>query len=401
MTESTYGERLLERARDIVSEAIAGGDVAEGSRTLADALVAADEGIRALSDNAGHEADRDGFARSFMSLLLDNDSQPPALQLTRDELDPPIHLLAAFFLASSDVQSEANRVLRLIEDKFGGGRFSQAVLLLQLFETDAATQRRNERNLWYEEMVQSFLGSRAGSLDADDIQAVRDAADQAAAGDAQAALTCSRLLDDTMHVRLNVRSHRPGEVHNWRQATRGMPNGSQRAVLSIAPPARWRPLHQTGASVSASLQEHFDRMGLRDYSIRFSRAVYFHIVSPGRNGFEPLILEYMRWLARVFDVVPTRLMPDLHRQMVSETRGINEALALLWESHLVGHEQMDTEFGADALVDATSAAFGHLRDMDLEALCEGEYDFGGLVFDHLFGVEHASAEHAFRLHRLT
>ncbi len=401
MTESTYGERLLERARDIVNESVAGGDVGEGSRTLANALVAADEDVSARVDAAGNEADREGFARSLMSLLLDNDGQPPSLQLTREELEPPICLLAAFFLASSDVQTEANRVLRLIEDKFGGGRFSQAVLLLQLFETDAATQRRNERNLWYEEMVQSFLGSRAGSLSRGDLDTIRDAADAAAGGDGDAALACSGLLDTLLDVRLHVRCHRPGEVIAWRAATEGMPTAPRRAVLSVAPSARWRPLHDTGAAPTSSLQQHFERMGVRDYAIRVTRAVYFHIVSPGRNGFEPLILEYMRWLERTFDVVPTRLMPDLHGQMVSEVRGINEALSLLWETHLVGRERVATEFGADALVDATGAAFARIRDMDLEGLCEGEYDFGGLVFDHLFELQHASSEHAFRLHRLT
>ena len=92
-------------------------------------------------------------ARAYLSILIENEHLPIAHQLSENDLECLKQLFMGYFCKSEDVNAKGAQVLSLIERKFGSGEFSQARILLQIFETNEETRLNNERNLYYEEMI--------------------------------------------------------------------------------------------------------------------------------------------------------------------------------------------------------------------------------------------------------
>ena len=92
-------------------------------------------------------------SRAFLSILIENEHLPVAGQLSAQELQALRNLLFCYFSGDANVNEKGAQVLALIEQKFANGFFSQARILLQIFETNQETRQNNERNLYYEEMI--------------------------------------------------------------------------------------------------------------------------------------------------------------------------------------------------------------------------------------------------------
>ena len=92
-------------------------------------------------------------ARAYLSILIENEHLATPTQLVEEELQVLRELLFSYFKGAEDMNEKGAQVLNLIERKFASGNFSQARILLQIFETNNETRQNNERNLYYEEMI--------------------------------------------------------------------------------------------------------------------------------------------------------------------------------------------------------------------------------------------------------
>jgi hypothetical protein len=96
------------------------------------------------------EAGFDRFADAWCALLAENARLPESLQIPEASIHLPRNLLLAYFGDQSLLAREAQSMLRYVEAQFGAGGYAQVEILLRLFETEAITQRNNERNIFFE-----------------------------------------------------------------------------------------------------------------------------------------------------------------------------------------------------------------------------------------------------------
>lgn len=398
----TFGERLLETTRQRAATRIdAEADPNDVVSTLARAMLEVDLPAATLIPNRADNDEVDAFARANMQLVLDNDRLPPSLQLAEGDLERPRSLLGSFFFETGDVQQQAHNVLRFIERRFSEGRFAQAGLLLQLFDTDEGTRRNNERNLFFEEMAARFLAPRARNGAAVRAEELAALLAQAPGSIDEGAVDVSAWLDENAGVRLHLLSRNAAECDAWRQTLAPVSAEAREAVEPLLPPWRWRALHDCGAeTVVPRLIDHLAQRTLRDYVLHLTRCAYFAVLTTGRNGLEPIIFTYLKWVGANFECTPTRILPTIHRETTVDERSLSETLDEAWDLHLSRSRFGSGAFSEEAVREAATRVYERFRILPLTAVPEGEYDFGGLVMDELFGIVWDSPSHALRVHRI-
>ncbi|MCB9507350.1 MAG: hypothetical protein H6700_02170 [Myxococcales bacterium] len=384
----THMERLLDSALPTLDP----GDGSDPLVAVGEALVAAEvaAGLPPIELSPGV---RDAFVRTYATLLLDNDRNPPALQLVARELERPRALLVAFFSGLPSMHTEAQVVLRFIEDRFAQGRFAQSRLLLQLFDTDAATRRNNERNLFFEEMALRLLGERSTPLSDSTI------------ADARAGIAAAGAFDEvarTVMTSFGVRLHALGldveRADAWGSAL-GATNGLPPAALRrLVPGPRWRPIADGDAV--ARVQAHIAERGVRAGVLDALRAAYFLTVAPGTPGQESMIVDVLRWMGERFGVVATRLLPRLHKATTLEESSLTDALDELWDEHFAARTEARETFDDEQIRAALDSLAGQLATVDPRRIPDGDYDLGGVVLANLLGVPCGDVATTLRLHRL-
>lgn len=394
-TEPTYGEVLLEEARQLMEERDDAARPADVIGAIAEAVVCAVEARGVDGFPPEGTAARESFARTYTTLVVDNDRQPPRLQIGGDDLQRPLRLLASFFTNAPTMTSDAQAVLRFIEDRFSRGHFAQARLLLQLFETDAATRRSNERNIFYEEMM-TRLQSRRTTPVPEPAKPEDDAGDAAPLAFDDAA----ELLASTFSIRFHTFGRDVSVADAWTETLNDYPAGATAAALNVVPGPRWRPRLRTGSTV-ASLAEQFATRGLRTFVANVTRAAYFVTLSPGHTGLEDLIFQYVEWMGDRFSTVATQILPRLHRESTLGDRGIGEMIDVIWDEELSQSSFVRHAWEADELEGAFERTVSRLNAEPPVGVPEGEYDLGGLVAFELFGFDPGSFERTLRLSRLT
>jgi hypothetical protein len=350
----------------------------------------------ALPDNA----DPDGYAHAWVALLADNHRLAPALQLSAADLASPRKLLAGYFLKVGDFQHAVKELLATVEQRFDAGQFAQANALLQMFETDQATRRNNERNLFYESMLASFTSQR-GSRSVrkanwnNELKARRESPWAVAqhwvdlwAGHAGVQFHCLRSTPTTSEP--------------WSRVAAELTDDQRRDLLTrLAAPAM-RPLAGSidPGDLQLHLLNHVACASLSEYLERITLAAYFHTLSTGRTGYENFILEYHEWVGSRFDTIPTRILPTIHRESLEPDRLLSTTVA----------EQVD------ALIDRPTRALivpepslvepalrrinDQMRDVNPASIPEGQYDLGGLVLDEILGLNQSPLHQRIRMHRL-
>ena len=397
----TYAEELLATARELVGDG-KHADSDEPLPRILDAVLAieAQEGMPDHKDVAVER--RRQFTRSYLQLLLDNDALAPHLQLDAGELKKPRGLLQGFFLGTTDVQREAQTVLRFIERKFSEGYFAQAALLLQLFDTEPSTRRNNERNLFYERMILRFMSKRERAVPANVLQAIEKTQKAFESGDPESLARYLKALDDA-DIRFHIRTRRPNDEGAWREALDFAEGSSalDNAVRIVTPP-RWRELMAFDGSLEDAFAAHWKETSIRAHVTRLIEAIYFIVLATGRTGFEPLILRFLDWLDETFDCTSTRLLPDIHRKSTLQNYGINESIDVAYQTHLsepssehLGH------FEKEAITKAIQAVNADLITLNASETPAGDYDYAGLVLDQLLGVGFERLSDRLRIHRLT
>lgn len=381
--ESTYAEGMLDRVLEALVEAPLDAEA------MLDPLVAVGDVLCRLEVDDGKSPapdspDRSQFVRTYTKLLLDNDRQPRSLQLTANELGLPRGLLQSFFTRGSTMQTDATKVLRFIEQRFSSGRFGQARLLLHLFETDLQTRRNNERNLFFEEMVLRLLSARnAPARTLEDPDA-----------------TLPTILRENGIV-LNTLGLDGPRRRDWREKLAGQLKDVQLEVLlRFIPGLRWRP-YWTSDDPLVGLRAQFDEHDAREFVRELILRVYFVTLYPGATGYEYLVVRFMEWMAERFAMIPTRILPRLHRESTLGQMSIGESLGRLIDE-LFADTKMDLSPPSEEdLVAAFEATEELLEEIDVSDIPAAEYDLGGMVAYQLYGFDPGGAAALLRLNRLT
>ena len=395
---TTRTRETLERCQDGAVARLHDG--VDATTALALAWLDAEAELGADPYARANEEERSLFARAWLSLVLDNERLPPGLQLSDAEMASPRKLLASFFFGSPTIQAEAQEVLRFIEARFASGRYAQAGLLLQLFETDAATQRNNERNLAHEEIALALTSNRTGAVTADMRAEFNLVASQAIASGPEGLRLLAAWYAARCDVRFHVDAHDVDALAQWGEALVDVDDEAREHLLELVPPWCWRPLDWLDGDVDTLMFGHAARIGIDEAIRKLTRSMYFIVLMPGRTGFEPLIVEWARWGQRVFDDPITRVMPDLHRRTVVLEQRLSAAMDAVADTWLTRHELHDT-IRAEAVTAACGAVLERLTSVDPSMVPEGDYDLGGLVLDELLGFRPRRVTDSLRLHRLS
>lgn len=341
-------------------------------------------------------------ARVFLGVLAENDRLPAELQMQPDDIDRARELLLAYFLEDHGVDAKAHELLQVVERKFNEGMFSQARILLQLFEADDATLVENDRNLFYEEMILRFGVQRRHEL-RQDVTDAYAAQFEALSKGQQELDDFFRWVAESVYVSLNVLGRGPAEVEDWRGLA-GLSNRKdvEEYFLEVVPPRRWRLPGQFGASLGKLLEEQFSPETLRSYVTDQIKTCYFILRAVGDTGMEPFLDVFFDWTEEAFDVDATGLMPRLYNETTANERLIEDIFDDLYDEHFREPVEACLEsWGDEEIEEAAGEVIEWLGELEPNDVPPGHYNLGGFVLDRLFGLEFHAVGFPFKLHRLT
>lgn len=353
--------------------------------------------------------------RVLLGMLIENDRLPVELQLGLEELILARDLLMGQHLGVKNLEGKAQQLLRIVERKFSEGQFSQARILLQLFQTDRPTRVRNDRNIFYEDMIQR-LGIRRRHPVADDLlQEYRDLE----AGD-EPIRDLSRWLDHKIFIKFHLFCRRSEEVQRWSALSEQFSQPQAREMLlRYIPPKRWRPffaqVQENGQVVQDStslihdaeplaqlVSRHLHSDTLSNYIISHIRTCYFVLRAVGDTGLEKYLDTFFDWTRDQLDCNATVFLPELYRRSMGETDMMRSIFLDLYARHFRENaERWLQSVSEEDVLAAMEKVTRTLQDYNLNDIPPGNYDLGGFIYDALFGIEYPSPEFAFKVHRLT
>ena len=336
--------------------------------------------------------------RVFLGMLIENDRLPGDIQLDTEETLLARDLLMSYFMGQNNFEGRAQKLLKIVERKFSEGHFSQARILLQLFQTDAKTRIRNDRNIFYEDMIQRFGVRRKRPLDEERVEGFKALAQQQAS--ASETLTW---IEENLQVRTHVFVRQATQVEQWKAlaAKSNAPN-AQENLLRYLPPKRWRAPHSHDASVEALVHRHIANDTLGTYCINLLNACYFVLRAVGDTGLESYLDNFFDWADQQFDLDATIFLPELYRRSMGDADTMRVIFQDLYDRFIRPRAEaklqaLTTEQKTQALHDALQK----LQSADPNEIAPGNYSLGALIFDELFGMVYPTPEFSFKVHRLT
>lgn len=349
--------------------------------------------------------------RIFLGLLIENDRLPAPMQLTAPEIMLARDLLLGHFVQNEQFESHAQELLGLVEQKFNETLFSQARILLRLFQTDRATRINNDRNLYYEEMILRMGVRRRNKVRPAQINQFSAAIADASAEDEahpnarldKQLRAATTWLDENLHITCHLFTRDPEELTAWREfASTSKRDGAEGIFLRYLPPLRWRPISTSTQAPSERLKAHISPSTVKRFMIRQLKSAYFVLRAVGDTGLEPFLDKFFDWTERRFDLNFVQLMPRMYRETMGDKKLIGQVFELFFNRYLKKDAARNlAKFGDEAIVEAAQEVVEALSSLDYNKIPAGHYDFGGLVLDRLFEVEYPEPEFAFKLHRLT
>ena len=275
--------------------------------------------------------------RVFLGLLIENDRLPIELQLGLEETSLARDLLVGYFVGRQDFEERAQQLLRIVERKFSEGQFSQARILLQLFQTDRQTRIRNDRNIFYEDMIQRLGIRRRHPVAADVLEEFEamelEGADQL--------IELTRWLDEHLFIKFYLFTRHPEQVRAWRAiGSRSTREGAVDSLLKYLPPRRWRPFYQgpqgaeDSAQARALLREHVNNDTLATYISSQLRTCYFVLRAVGDTGLEGFLDTFFNWTHEELGVRVTSLLPELYRRSMGEAHMMKAIFEDLYQRQL-------------------------------------------------------------------
>ena len=341
----------------------------------------------------------DRFAEAWCALLAENAKLPDSLQIPEASLHLPRNLLVAYFGDQSGLAKEAQAMLRYVESQFAAGGYAQVEILLRLFETEAITQRNNERNIFFERSNRKLLSHRpkAAQPRTEPWQAAMTDSLKRPGEGLPAALAA---FAEHGGIRFHLLSQEPRQVEAWSTASARLPAAARAEFLQTIPGWRYRLVDDLTA---ADLTGHLVRMTLLTSSDRHLRNLlmtcYFVALATGRTGQEVLIAETLRWLRGSFAPEANRILSEIHRRCSVNDEGLFDAASAVMRE-FVPESALPAAFTEAQIRDASATVHRRLAQVQLTLVPEGEYDLGGLLLDELLGFRRADMTDQLKLHRL-
>ena len=339
--------------------------------------------------------------RVFLGMLIENDRLPPELQLGVEEILLARDLLMSYFMGSQNFEARAQKLLKLVEQKFSEGLFSQARILLQLFQTDPKTRVRNDRNIFYEDMIQRFGIRRRRPISAEVAEELR--ALVRVPSSPQHDLELLRWVEDHLYIKTHLFMRHQEQVRAWRElASRSSLPMAAESLLRYLPPRRWRPVY---AHPSASLSElatlHVGPDTMSAYVTTQLQTCYFVLRAVGDTGLEGYLDSFFDWTESCFGVNGTVFLPELYRRSMADSDAMRVIFQDLYERFFRQKaERLLTAYDEPTVAAAFERTLHKLRALDVNEVAPGNYNLGGLLYDELTGMRYTSPEFAFKVHRL-
>lgn len=333
--------------------------------------------------------------RVFLGMLIENDRLPLDLQMGVDETMLARDLLVGYFVGHQNFEAKAQKLLRVVEQKFSEGQFSQARILLQLFQTDRDTRIRNDRNIFYEDMIQR-LGIRRR-------HPISDAFIQEFEAFSPQDDHFMEWLSEQLFVHMNAFVRDEADVDIWERvgAKSSLPGASE-SLLRFLPPRRWRPVTSDVEAQRVLMRRHVNTDTLANYITNQMRTCYFVLRAVGDTGLETYLDAFFDWTEAQFEFNATLIFPELYRRSMGDIDMMRTIFVDLYQRFF--KEEAEAKLEAFTDEDYTRAlhnAIALIQSSDPNEVPPGHYDFGGFVFDQLLGMKYPVVEFAFKVHRMT
>ncbi|MFA5625332.1 MAG: hypothetical protein WC966_09825 [Bradymonadales bacterium] len=336
-------------------------------------------------------------ARAFFSVLLENEHLPLGQQLSDAELTLLRDLLMGYFKGNDNVNEKGAEVLSLIERKFMRGEFSQARILLQIFETDEETRQNNERNLFYEEMITrlSLASSNAKGLPS----SVLAKFDEEDFEDA-AVNEMSQSLANESDLRFCLFLKDQAELAKWHAQFERLQESSASCISDYVPVARWRRLGTLkDESISSQVQRHMTFEMLRRHVQLKLRMCYFLLLASGKTGVEWFIFSFSEWSLKHFNVEAREVLPFVHRSSVMEGLCLQEVMDIAVD-RFFGPSLNKVNITKEQSESAWRATVRKLSKTHFASIPRGYYNLGDFILDELLPFEHVDPLLAYKLYLL-
>ncbi len=336
-------------------------------------------------------------ARAYLSILIENEHLPVRAHLSANELNALRELLFCYFNGAGDVNEKGSQVLGLIEQKFSHGDFSQARILLQIFETNNETRLNNERNLYYEEMIMRLdsMGSRAKSLPEsltsfDPVHHSDDATVLQVLNDCEACAGASFYLF--------LRD--PDELTAWQQALSSLDEQVQQYLLDYIPVVRWRKVGSiTSEDLRSQLGRHMTFEMLRRHVQQKIRMCYFILLASGSTGHEWFIFAFTEWSRKHFNVDVRDLFPFIHRSGIVDNICLQEILDMATD-RFFGPAMNSLSIHPETLEKAYISALEFIAATDFSQVPPGNYNLGDFLLDVILDFDYQDPLLAYRTHAI-
>ena len=383
-----YASRYGEMMAALTEKAGSSGDTPDALDVLACLVM---ESLNISFGNADFAA-----ARAYLSILIDNEHLPGQAQLNESELGTLRELLFSYFGGEENANEKGSEVLALIERKFANDEFSQARILLQIFETNNDTRQNNERNLFYEEMILRLEGTRAKAraISAETVENVtRDDADD------DVVLKAFSELEQTGNVRFYLYIREPADVERWRDALSPLGEDVSRYLLDYIPIVRWRKIGSPDMPIQDQIGLHLTFDMLRRYVQQKLRMCYFILLANGNTEYEWFIFSFSKWSREHFGVDVCEVFPMIHRSGILDGMCLQEILDVAVDQ-FYARRMNEISVPAEQLEKAYRAVLKQIFGSDLSQVPAGNYNFGDFVLDWILPFDYKNPMFAFQLHSM-
>ncbi|MBQ9395358.1 MAG: hypothetical protein IJU23_07560 [Proteobacteria bacterium] len=333
-------------------------------------------------------------ARAYLSILIDNEHLPAQAQLNENELATLRELLFCYFSGDESANDKGSEVLALIERKFASDQFSQARILLQIFETNNETRQNNERNLYYEEMILRLEGTsaRAHAISSETAEiAMKPSADD---DDVTRAFS---ELDQTGNVRFYLYLREPADVERWRESLSSLDESVRGYLLDYIPVIRWRKIGSPDIPIQTQIGLHMTFEMFRRYVQQKLRMCYFILLANGNTEYEWFIFSFSKWSREHFDVNVCDVFPMIHRSGILDGMCLQEALDIAIDQ-FYARRMNEISITSDQLSKAYREVLKQIFGSDLSQIPAGNYNFGDFLLDWILPFDYKNPMFAFQLH---
>lgn len=340
------------------------------------------------------------FGRSVLGLVINNDRLPPRQQLSTDKLETAFSLLRSFFFKPEAVEEAAQATLRVVEGCVSTTELGQARVLLDLFDTEPATRRQNELNLFYEGMLHRFQVPEEGTLSEDAVAGTRSELLELLAGDGPALGQAAAKIATHWGVHLHINASLPLAMQRWQEIIPSGISPERRAkLLEQVADRRLRAIHERPPeSVLGALTDAINERSSQECLQELAIAHIFIARMSGRTGTESMLGTFFRWMEQSFQGPAIRVLPEIYRGLSLGTEPLTELAERVCEEFMTPNQEL--VFSSETVADELSEILRELINAPAKSVAAGDYDLGSLLHSRLIGYRPDNFAYSMRMHRI-